>query len=101
MSDSVMTKRTTTVHTRPFMGPHPANAARHEKFVEMYRAGKTNGHGESFHESQCNDIIDKVVLQTMHRYWVDQAAAQEWIDFMVALNQRYDQGLTETTIQDI
>jgi hypothetical protein len=67
----------------------------------MYLAGKTNGRGDSVHESQCDDVTDRVTLQVMNRYWVDQAAAQEWIDFMVALNQRYDQGLTETAIQDI
>jgi len=101
MSQLVMTKKTTTVLTRPTVGPHPANAARHEKFVELYLAGKTNGRGDSVHESQCDDVTDRVTLQVMNRYWVDQAAAQEWIDFMVALNQRYDQGLTETAIQDI
>lgn len=101
MSQLTMTKRTTTVHTRPCIGPHPANAARHEKFVEMYRAGKTNGRGESVHESQCDDVLDRVVLHTMHRYWINQDSAQEWIDFMVALNQQYDQGLIQASIEDI
>ena len=98
---SGMTKRTVVVHTKPTLGPHPANAARHEKFAEMFRDGKTNGVGQMVHHTQCNGAVDQILSATVTKQWRDQAAAEEWRDFVVALNQRYDQGLTQVSIEDI
>jgi len=96
-----MTKQTITVYSKPTLGLHPGNAVRHEKFLEMFRQGKTDGRNEVFHRSQCDGQADRVVSMTVYKFWIDQAAAEEWRDFLVKIDKDYDQGLADIIITDI
>jgi len=96
-----VTKQTVTVYSNPTVGIHPASAARHLKFCEMINAGKSNGRNQAIHQSRCNGVNETVVSMTVYKYWRDQAAAEEWRDFLIKLDQEYNQGLMSTVIQDI
>jgi hypothetical protein len=62
------------------------NAQRDIKLREMYAAGKTDANAH------------RISAETTVREWVDQAAAQEFIDFMLALDAQYGPGLIASTV---
>lgn len=65
------------------------NAERDVKIREMYDAGKTDG------------IANRISAETTIREWVDQAAAQEFVDFMLSLDTKHGPGLiVSTAIED-
>lgn len=96
-----MTKKTTVTYNTLLLGANPANVMRVEKLNEMFNAGKTDGYSESLYKLQCDGTSDNVVTMSGYRFWIDQAAADEWKDFIVALDQEYNQGLVEVLIEDI
>jgi len=62
---------------------------RNEKITEMFEAGKT--------DNEPIKITDSVTV----RYWVDQAAAEEYRDFMLALSEKYGGGrIISANIED-
>ena len=70
-------------------GNHLLNDDRNEKLVEMFEAGKTD-----------NEPI-QITSSITVRHWVDQAAAEEYRDFMLALSEKYGGGrIISTNIED-
>jgi len=65
------------------------NDDRNEKLTEMFEAGKT--------DNEPIQITNSVTV----RYWVDQAAAEEYRDFMLALSEKYGGGrIISANIED-
>jgi len=64
------------------------DATREAKISEMITAGKTDGYAISI-----TDVI-------YERYWIDQPAAQEYIDFITASVIQYNLNLVSTQILD-
>lgn len=98
---STMTKKTTVTYNAMLLGANPANIMRVEKLNEMFNAGKTDGYSESLYKLQCDGTADNVLSLVGYRFWSDQAAAEEWKDFIVTLDQEYSQGLVDVVIEDI
>ncbi len=65
------------------------NDDRDEKLTEMFEAGKTD-----------NEPI-WVTNSVTVRYWIDQSAAEEYRDFMLALSEKYGGGrILSANIED-
>ena len=65
------------------------NDERIEKLAEMFEAGKT--------DNEPYAISPSITM----RHWVDQAAAEEYRDFMLALSEKYGGGrIISTIIED-
>ena len=58
------------------------------KSDEMKLAGKTDGNFE---------FVD---MHTSKRYWLDQAAADEWASFLTGNSDEYSVVITDITIED-
>lgn len=76
-----MTKLTVITWASDPMANEKLNTERWAKIVEMQSAGKTDGW---YTESAPN---------TYQRDWLDEATAQEYIDFMMTLDAKYGPGL--------
>jgi hypothetical protein len=78
-----MTKATiiTWVSQQAQVGNISLHDERSKKLAEMYAAGKTDGNP--------NMISPNVTI----REWIDQAAAEEFRDFMLGLDEKYGPGL--------
>ena len=65
------------------------NDERIEKLVEMFEAGKT--------DNEPIQVNPRITI----RHWADQAAAEEYRDFMLALSEKYGGGrIISTNIED-
>jgi len=80
---TTMTKATiiTWVSQQAQVGNISLHDERSKKLAEMYAAGKTDGNP--------NMISPNVTI----REWIDQAAAEEFRDFMLGLDEKYGPGL--------
>jgi hypothetical protein len=64
------------------------NRARIDKMVEMIAAGKSEG------------FVEEIAPNTFRRYFLDEAAAQEYIDSMQALATIYGKEIVSAYIED-
>lgn len=95
MSDMMI--KTESVYTK-FTHNDGSHSKYMQKLGEMYSAGKTNGYSETHHRMNCDCSLDQLRSSTVTRFWADQESAQEWKDFLISLNEQFDQGLKSTDI---
>jgi len=66
------------------------NDKRNEKLTEMFEAGKT--------DNEPIQVSPRITI----RHWVDQAAAEEYRDFILALSEQYGGGsILSVKIEDV
>lgn len=89
MALPVMTKQTILEWEGDLTNPERYNQLI-QKGLELVAAGLTDGY---------KDATDDFSI--VKRKWVDEKAAQDWIDFAVAVNKQFDVTLKSSQIVDI
>ena len=83
----------TDMFTEPFLTERDALS------VQMFNQGKTASNPNWIDVSNSNG--ERVGIQIGERAWVDHAAAQEFLDWVVSNAPAYDVNVVSTDIQDL
>ncbi len=98
---STMTKKYTVTHNKIVFGDTLVSATKNQKIAEMVNLGKMDSRSTAVHKSQFDGTTDTVISIVGIRSFVDQAAAEEYRDFSIALSNDHDLGLVSVVIEDI
>lgn len=98
---SVMTKKTIATYPNMSLTPTPFNTVAYQKIHDMFEAGQTDGKGTSLYTFEWNGVGNEYVGFVATRHWVNQAAAEEWRDFLVFTSEQHNLGLISVEIEDI
>ena len=74
----------------------PFFSIRHNRAEAMFNEGKTE-----YSPNVLDQSLPTAENPTGHRFWVDHAAAQEFIDWTVATAATYNMNIVSTSIEDL
>jgi hypothetical protein len=83
------------------MSMTPYRIAADGEISDLFAAGKTDGKGKVLYNFEWGGVSNEYVLFTATRHWVDQAAAEEWRDFLFSSSELYDLNIISVEIEDI
>ena len=98
---AVMTKKTIATYPTMYVTPTPFNTEAYAKIHDLFEAGATDGKGTLYYEFEWNGVGNEYVHFTNTRYWVDQAAAEAWRDYLVTASESHGQNIISVVIEDI
>jgi hypothetical protein len=98
---TTMTKKTVATFPTMVMSMTPFQIAVFAEISDLFETGKTDGKGTLFYNFEWNGANNEYVLYINTRNWVDQAAAEEWRDFLFSSSELYNLNIISVEIEDI
>ena len=98
---ATMTKKTVATYPTMYMTPTPFNSEVFQEISDLFEAGKTDGKGTLFYKFEWNGVSNDYVFFVNTRDWVDQAAAEEWRDFLLRTSEKHELNIISVEIEDI
>lgn len=96
-----MTKKYTATHNKTFFGNNLVVSQKHQKICAMVSQGQMGADSLIVEKRQFDGVTDRLIALVGTRTFVDQAAAEEYRDFNLALASDNDLDSVSVTIEDI